>query len=52
MVHCNSAEWISRAMQSQFREMDRMMNAMLDPFGMMMGGMGMIEVCGVLSLSR
>ncbi|CAJ0606092.1 unnamed protein product [Cylicocyclus nassatus] len=35
-----------RAMQSQFREMDRMMNAMMDPFGMMMGGMpgmGMIE---------
>ncbi|RCN37131.1 hypothetical protein ANCCAN_16973 [Ancylostoma caninum] len=32
-----------RAMHHQFREMDRMMNAMLDPFGMMMGGMGMIE---------
>ncbi|KHJ84912.1 hypothetical protein OESDEN_15368 [Oesophagostomum dentatum] len=29
-----------RAMQSQFREMDRMMNAMMDPFGMMMGPMG------------
>ncbi|WKX93614.1 hypothetical protein Q1695_011128 [Nippostrongylus brasiliensis] len=31
-----------RAMHRQFREMDRMMNAMMDPFGML-GGMGMIE---------
>ncbi|KAK6738083.1 hypothetical protein RB195_020280 [Necator americanus] len=34
---------IHRVMHNQFREMDRMMNAMMDPFGMMMGGMGMIE---------
>ncbi|EYC36671.1 hypothetical protein Y032_0868g2779 [Ancylostoma ceylanicum] len=41
-----------RAMHHQFREMDRMMNAMLDPFGMMMGGgMGMIEVGQLLSVS-
>ncbi|XGW07383.1 hypothetical protein V3C99_010512 [Haemonchus contortus] len=31
-----------RAMHRQFQEMDRMMNSMMDPFGML-GGMGMLE---------
>lgn len=33
---------VHRNIQRQFREMDRMMNAMMDPFGML-GGMGMLE---------
>lgn len=38
-------------MHRQFREMDRMMNAMMDPFGML-GGMGMLEVRTIRAYAR